>query len=138
MIWHLSYKADPRALLLADAHYSRQQPGTNQFLPPAQDLVLMTACGRALWASTWPMFVGHDYHGAWICNIAFGEPTSLGMVTFVDADKVRHKRDPGRCFLKAGFRRVGLTKVRKRVVLQLLPKDMPPPEPVIGQQRRIA
>ncbi len=25
------------------------------------------------------------------------------MVSFVDATKVRHKRDPGRCFLRAGF-----------------------------------
>ncbi len=25
------------------------------------------------------------------------------MITFVDATKVRHKRDPGRCFLRAGF-----------------------------------
>ena len=27
----------------------------------------------------------------------------LGMVTFVDERKVRRKRDPGRCFTKAGF-----------------------------------
>ena len=26
------------------------------------------------------------------------------MITFVDADKVRRKRDPGRCYIKAGFR----------------------------------
>ena len=27
----------------------------------------------------------------------------LGLVTFVDASKVRHKRDPGRCYKRAGF-----------------------------------
>lgn len=48
----------------------------------------------------------------------------LGMVTFVDAGKVRHKRDPGRCYTHAGFRRVGFTK-GGLVALQLLPEDMP-------------
>ena len=28
---------------------------------------------------------------------------NLGMVSFVDPSKVRHKRDPGRCYRKAGF-----------------------------------
>lgn len=28
----------------------------------------------------------------------------MGIVTFVDAAKVRHKRDPGRCYRKAGFK----------------------------------
>ena len=159
MIWHLSYKADPRALPLADAHYPRQQPGTKQFMPPAQTCVLLTAEADAVWGATWQMFAQHDWKGAWVCTIfrnesrhlssemirdavaatrwQFGEPTSAGMITFVDPLAVRHKRDPGRCFLKAGFLRVGVTKVRKRIVLQLLPKDMPFPEMAIGQQRRI-
>jgi len=49
-----------------------------------------------------------------------------GMVTFVDPTKVRHKRDPGRCYLRAGFRRVGMTP-KGLIVLQLLPQDMPEP-----------
>lgn len=147
MLWHLSHKADPRALPLADAHYSRQQIGTSQFVPPAQSLVLLNAEASALWVSTWPMFAGHAWRGAWVCNLfrnesehlssdmirqavsatraVFGEPASIGMVTFVDASKVRHKRDPGRCFIKAGFRVVGMTKVRKRIVLQLARDQMP-------------
>jgi hypothetical protein len=66
----------------------------------------------------------------------YGPPPALGMVTFVNAAKVRHKRDPGRCYLRAGFRRVGLTK-GGLVALQLLPEDMPAPcavrEPVSAQ-----
>ena len=27
-------------------------------------------------------------------------------ITYVAINKVRHKRDPGRCFLKAGFKRI--------------------------------
>ena len=34
----------------------------------------------------------------------------LGMVTFVDMKKTKPKRDPGYCFLCAGFERVGETK----------------------------
>jgi hypothetical protein len=31
------------------------------------------------------------------------------LFTFVDPEKVRHKRDPGRCFLRAGYRQCGET-----------------------------
>lgn len=40
----------------------------------------------------------------------FGNLPADGFVTFVDGSKVRHKRDPGRCFLKAGWLRDGFTK----------------------------
>lgn len=56
---------------------------------------------------------------------------ALGMVTFVDASKVR-STNPGACFQRAGFRRVGYTKERGLVALQLLPCDMPSPEQAIG------
>ena len=34
---------------------------------------------------------------------SYWEPPPEGMITFVDPGKVLHKRDPGRCFRKAGF-----------------------------------
>lgn len=37
-------------------------------------------------------------------------PIRIAMVTFVDEDKTRTKRDPGRCFRRAGFVDVGRTK----------------------------
>lgn len=62
----------------------------------------------------------------------------LGMVTFVDPEKVRRKRDPGRCFIRAGFRRVGYTE-GGLLALQLLPEDMPAAAPPhLFQQRLIA
>jgi hypothetical protein len=61
----------------------------------------------------------------------FGEPPPLGMVTFVDASKVEPKRQPGWCYLKAGFRLVGATQ-GGLLAFQLLPDDMPQAEP-IGQ-----
>lgn len=51
----------------------------------------------------------------------------LGMVSFVDASKTRKKRDPGRCYRKAGFRHVGFTK-GGLWVYQMLPHEMPDAE----------
>lgn len=56
----------------------------------------------------------------------FGEPPPLGMVTFVDAQKVRAKRDPGHTYIIAGFRPCGVTKEQGLLALQLLPGRMPP------------
>ena len=61
----------------------------------------------------------------------FGETPDLGMVTFVDASRVRRKRDPGRCYVRAGFKHVGATK-GGLLAFQMLPGDMPDPEPPQG------
>ena len=55
----------------------------------------------------------------------------LGMVSFVDRDKTRRKRDPGRCYRKAGFRVAGET-MGGLVALRLHGGDMPAPECPIG------
>jgi hypothetical protein len=54
------------------------------------------------------------------------EVPPLGMVTFVDANKTRHKRDPGRCYRRAGFRHVGFT-AGGLWAFQMLPAEMPAP-----------
>ena len=59
------------------------------------------------------------------------------MVTFVDADKVRSKRDPGRCYLRAGFRRVGETQ-GGLLAFQMAPHEMPEPEMPMGAQMALA
>lgn len=147
-IWRLSYRADPRGVALADRHYTRQRIGAGQFVPPGRCVVLITPQADALWVTSWPLpeFVKHAWAGAWICSAfrnespylssdmireavaitrgEFGEPPALGMVTFVNPAKIRRKRDPGRCFLKAGFRSCGMTK-GGLPALQLLPGDMP-------------
>lgn len=61
---------------------------------------------------------------------------ALGMVTFVDRRKVREKRNPGYCYLRAGFIPVGETK-GGLVVLQMLPNAMPPPDEAIGAQTQL-
>jgi len=148
--WTLSNRADKHALPLADRHYTRQKIGSPQFVPPGRCLVLITDAHDALWVTSWPFaaYVRHSWAGAWICSLfrnesdalsstlitaavaatvaKWPEIPALGMVTFVDAKKTRHKRDPGRCYRRAGFEHVGYTK-GGLVVLQLTPDRMPDP-----------
>lgn len=58
-IWTLSSSSDPRALAVVDGigefrdhgpHYSRRTPGSKTFTGVGQEIVLVTACGRAVWA----------------------------------------------------------------------------------------
>lgn len=61
------------------------------------------------------------------------DPPSLGMVTFVDPGKTRRKRDPGRCYRRAGFVPCGETK-GGLVALQMKPEEMPEAKAPIGAQ----
>jgi hypothetical protein len=155
--WSMSFRADDEARPLADRHYNRQSIGASNFTPPGRCLVFKTLDRRALWVTSWPFaeYVMHAWAGAWINSTFRNEgaglssdlireavattlhewptPPELGMVTFVDATKVRHKRDPGRCYIKAGFRRCGTTK-GGLLAFQLLPHEMPAPIAALGAQ----
>jgi hypothetical protein len=157
MRWQLSHRADKRALPLADRHYNRQKPGTPQFVPPGRCVVLLTPEEDAFWITSWPFaeYVRHRWAGAWVCSAfrnesehlsselireavaatrsIFGEPPALGMVTFVDTSKVRRKRDPGRCYRRAGFIPAGFTE-GGLVALQLMPDAMPSADVPLGFQ----
>lgn len=154
--WTLSWRASPHGAAIADRHYNRQAPGAAQFVPPGRCLVLTTP--QSLWVTSWPFaeYVAHAWPGAWM-NTTFRreggdvlasdlirsavaatrwqwpDVPDLGMVTFVDPDQVRHKRDPGRCYLRAGFRPVGET-AGGLLAFQMLPADMPEPLAPIGAQ----
>ena len=166
MIWTRSHRADPNARQLADRHYNRQKPGTPQFVPPGRCLVLFaeTETGKAFWITSWPFaeYVKHEWAGAWVCSAFrnegaglssdlirqalaatvyhFGSAPDLGMVTFVDAKKVRRKRDFGRCYIKAGFEPCGHTKgglIALRMGASAMPKPVEPlpmlPGPLFGE-----
>jgi hypothetical protein len=60
----------------------------------------------------------------------------VGMVTFIDRDKVRPKRDYGRCYRKVGFRVIGETK-GGLLTLGISVEDMPSPEQPMGSQSLI-
>jgi hypothetical protein len=157
MPWSRSHRADPRAVRLADRHYSRVKPGTPQFVPPGRCLVLLTAPCDALWVSSWPYaaYVQRAYPGAWLCSCFrnegpalssaliraavaatrahWGDPPAEGMVTMIDRARVRGKKHFGYCYRMAGFREAGWTQ-GGLLILQLLPQDMPPPCPAQHQQ----
>ncbi len=148
--WHLSSRADVRALPLADRHYNRQKVGSPQFVPPGSCVVFLTEAADALWVTSWPKgeYVQHAWPHAWInscfrneapekylsselileavaaTQAFYGKAPKQGMVTFVDAKKTKHKRDPGRCYRKAGFTEVGVTQAGL-IVFQLAPANMP-------------
>ncbi|HLH92113.1 MAG TPA: hypothetical protein VKX28_27075 [Xanthobacteraceae bacterium] len=152
-IWRQSNRADPRAVALADRHYSRQKPGSPQFMPPGSCRVLVASNSKAVFGLSFPKaeYVKHAWAGAWVVSIFRNEEAgplasdmirqamahmrteyevpALGCVTFVDPKMVdgvlvRGERMKGFCFWKAGFRLVGETKSGK-LAWQMLPADMP-------------
>lgn len=158
MRWQTSWRADPRGAALADRHYSRQTIGAAQFVPPGRCLVLVTSAADALWVTSWPLpeYVKHEWAGAWICSIfrnesehlsseliteavaatraRWPEVPDLGMVTFVDEGKIRRKRDPGRCFRRAGFVVIGRTVDLGLLALGLSSDRMPVASPAVHGQ----
>lgn len=101
-------------------------------------MVLITPCARALFG--WRRFI--DDSGQQGVNCCFFRNEGAGLAselireadaiawerwpgerlyTFVDPRRVRHKRDPGRCFLRAGWRYCGWTKSGLRI-LECLPE----------------
>jgi hypothetical protein len=153
--WCVSHRADPAAARLADRHYNRKKIGSRQFAPTGSCAVFLTDCGRAFWITSAPLavWVKHAWAGAWICSafrqegagvasqlirqavaatIAhYGAPPALGMVTFIDRNKVRPIMVRGKpvwgwTYLKAGFVDAGETK-GGLLALQLWPEAMPGP-----------
>jgi hypothetical protein len=59
------------------------------------------------------------------------EIPALGMVTFVDRSRVKAKRNPGYCFLMAGFEPDGETQ-GGLLAFRLRPENMPAPSPPLG------
>lgn len=159
-IWKRSHRFDLPARLLADRHYSRQKPGSPQFMPAGSCRVLVANNSKAVFGLSFPKaeFVKHAWAGAWIVSIFRNERAgplasdmirdamaimqteyevpAIGCVTFVDPKKVpgvlcRGERVKGFCFFKAGFRAVGETK-KGLIAWQLLPAEMPAPRALVA------
>lgn len=158
-MWCTSYRNDPVARPIADRHYNRQKIGAPGFVPPGRCLVLRTDPADALWVTSWPFakYVQHAWAGAMVNSLfrreiqcphlasdlivaalaatraRWDELPALGMVSFVDAAKTRRKRDPGRCYRRAGWTHVGFTK-GGLWAFQIKPQDWPDSNPAIGAQ----
>jgi hypothetical protein len=161
MRWTQANAADPRAIELFRRHYSRRPgaraKGTERVAPPGRRVVLLTPEADALYVTSWPRFAMHKWPGAWVCSVfrnesrhlssdlivealaatreLLGAPPAAGIITFVDPANVRRKRDPGRCFIRAGFKVIGETNAAgghgrpSLIVLGMDADQAPPPAP---------
>ena len=146
MYWLEVSKCDKWACGFARPHYSRAKPDSKELGPPGQKIVLMGIDGRALWGSHRPApwagigrMDGFEGHSCFIFRNDGGPLSSTiireaiayttdkwglaPFITYVAINKVRHKRDPGRCFIKAGFHKIGVKEKTKHGPMLRLEMD---------------
>lgn len=159
-MWVLTTKFDPACCALANRHYpatnGRRRIGSPQWLPPGRTVALRTPECDAAWGTVQQEYRRDEWAGAWI-NTFFrnesewlssemilaalavsrhqlGEPDEKGVVTFIDTTAIRRKRDPGRCYRKAGFEIHSRTNINDYLVLRLPPELVPAAAPAISLQ----
>lgn len=148
-VWMEVKDANPSGLAIFHRHYSYKPYRDGRkpllFVGPGEKLVLLSPGADALFC--WRKFKSGDGQVGVNCSvfrnesserasdliraadqIAWGRWPGERHYTYVNAAKVEHKRQPGRCFLKAGWRYVMgadgkplLTKWRKLMILEILP-----------------
>lgn len=127
---------DPIVASFADRHYSRRTPGSPQFMPPGEIVVLVEREGRAVFCWNRQRFTLNNRE-TWVCTIFRNEspilsselildaelsgqlvelgsmkwtralyPCKDGFSTYIDTRYVQSK-NPGYCFLKAGWQKSG-------------------------------
>lgn len=124
-----------------DRHYSRKHYADGRrpkiFVGPGEKMVLMTPCARALFV--WRKFISGDGQQGVNCAIFRNEGAGLSsdliraamvlawgrwpgerLFTYVNPRRV-HSANPGFCFIKAGWRRCGITKWNRLLILEALP-----------------
>ena len=141
--WLKATKFDEAGCRLADGHYSRRTPGSPQFMPPGQTLVLVTRDLDAVfgWWRPHPRAKLHSFNGrdGWTCTIFRNEGPVLssalvleaelalgvcgvtcgpdGLMTYVWDRKVR-STNPGFCFKAAGWKAIGRSADDQKTLLQ--------------------
>lgn len=141
--WMRVKRNDRRARVLADRHYSRQTVGAVDFMASGKTFVLLTHEADAVWGVIENMDPAGNRR--WRCSIFRNEGggkssdlireatrltyrhwqrhchglPAVPLTTEVDPEKTRRKRDPGRCFLRAGWRRIDVR--RGLIVLEAPP-----------------
>ena len=146
--WLPAIDGDRRAVALFERHYScdlegRRKRQAKLFVQPGEKMVLLTLECDALfvWVKNrverWDkqtgvncaVFRNESPHLASdlireACQIAWGKWPGERLFTYVDHSKIRKKRDPGRCFLRAGWRPCGESKENKLLIFECLPEWM--------------
>jgi len=139
-IWFEVKDGNRLAREIFDRHYSRRRYADGRkpklFVGPGQKMVLITVDLDALFI--WRKFISKDTQTGISCAVFRNESDLLSSeliraadrlairrwpgerhYTYVDSRKVRKKRDPGRCFIRAGWETVGITKDRGLLILAL-------------------
>lgn len=137
--WLVSYDGNFTARQLADRHYSRETRGSKQFVGAGEKIVLLSPDGKAVfaWLRSKPEYRLDHIDGV-NCTIFRNESPVLSsklileaekfarqrwpglkLFTYVNKEKVQSK-NPGWCFMKAGWRLAGQNKSGK---LRLLFKE---------------
>ncbi len=137
--WTVAKDGDDAGRALFQRHYShkpyRDGRKPKLFAGPGSKLVLITPRLDALFV--WRVFKDDSGQKGINCAVFRNEgnvlssllileaeqhawvrwPAQTRLYTYVNADKTRHKRDPGRCFRKAGWKPCGITKWNRLVIL---------------------
>jgi hypothetical protein len=147
-MWTIVRKFDPVAAKLADGHYSRRKPGSPQFMPPGQTLILLSDDATALfgWWRPHPDSGLKSMNGfdGWTCTIFRNTGATLssrlihaaenvllvrhdigpdGFMTYVWDRKVR-SRNPGYCFKCAGYQVAGRSADGRKTLLRKQPHEV--------------
>ena len=138
--WLSSNKFDPRALAIYERHYSARHYADGrkrvQFVGPGEQMVLLTVCCRALFVWVRNTIERFDHQTGINCAVFRNEGAGLSSelireadelawqrwpgerhFTYVDDSKIRSS-NPGYCFLKAGWQRVGRSKTNRLTLLE--------------------
>jgi hypothetical protein len=143
--WYGASRRDPRVVGLYSRHYSSAKNNktvahwlATGITAPGETITLLTADGSALFVWLKQKYVDNDQTGV-NCAVFRNEGSELSsnlileaeqiawerwagerLYTYVDPGAVRPKRDPGRCFIRAGWKKCGVTK-GGLIVLEKLP-----------------
>lgn len=141
-VWIEVRDANPTALAIFHRHYSyrpyRDGRQPLHFVGPGEKMVLLTAEASALFV--WRKFISGDGQQGVNCAVFRNESEQQAstlileaercawrrwpgerLYTYVNPRKVAHKRQPGRCFLKAGWCYFGETKWNHLLILEKRP-----------------
>lgn len=134
--WFYARQNDSAAIGLYLRHYSAGKNGASEnnirqsgFVGPGAKIVLITGPEDAMFAWRFDDIYRFDSQTGVNCSVFRNESDVLSSVlireacavawekwpgarlfTFVNGEKVRRKRDPGRCFIRAGWTRCGESK----------------------------
>ena len=134
------------AMSIFKRHYTaRKTRKVEQFIGPGGKMALITADAKAIFA--WRKFISDNGQKGVNCCVFRNEGTNAGkssdlidaacalawerwaaerLYTYVDPAKIRMKSEPGRCFLRAGFRYCGMTPDGK-LILERFPEESDDP-----------